>query len=197
MVPLLTWIGFSSAGFIEEAIAWVEKVERGLLWGTVGGALVLALGLWWWRRRRQQKQRSEMTETFVQPKKPGNEADEAGSPGGQKPAGEADTDAAPTSKALAANNPALEAPAPEAPTPEAPAPEAPTPKASAPEALAPGESPAGSQPLEPDEFDLEPLSGAGEARRDAEDPRCEVENEPKTESGDDGPTGETDGAAKP
>ncbi len=197
MVPLLTWIGFSSAGFIEEAIAWVEKVERGLLWGTVGGALVLALGLWWWRRRRQQKQRSEMTETFVQPKKPVNEADEGGSPEGQKPAGEADTDAAPTSKALAANNPALEAPTPEAPTPEAPAPEAPAPEAPAPEAPAPGESPTGSQPLEPDEFDLEPLSGAGEARRDAEDPRCEVENEPKTESGDDGPTGETDGAAKP
>lgn len=70
MVPLLTWLGFSSAGFIEEMIAKVEKVERGLLWGTVITALVLALGLWWWRRRRHQKQRSEMTETFVQPKKP-------------------------------------------------------------------------------------------------------------------------------
>lgn len=70
MVPLLTWLGFSSAGFIEEMIAKVEKVERGLLWGTVATAVVLALGLWWWRRRRQQQQRSEMTETFVQPQKP-------------------------------------------------------------------------------------------------------------------------------
>jgi membrane protein DedA with SNARE-associated domain len=129
IVPLLTWIGFSSAGFIEEVIAWVEKIERGLLWGTVSGSLLLAGGLWLWRRRRQQKQRSEMTEEFVQPKKPVNE------PGADKLA----TDAGDES---------------------------------------------------PGEFDLEPLSDAGEPLRDEE-------NESKTESGSGGLTGETGGSVNP
>lgn len=75
IAPLLTWIGFSSAGFIEDMIGWVEKIERGLLWGMIGGTLLVAGGLWLQRRRRQQKQRSEMTEEFVQPKKPVNEPD--------------------------------------------------------------------------------------------------------------------------
>lgn len=70
LVPLLTWIGFRSANFIEEVIETVQTVERGLLWGSIGGALVLGLWFWWWRRRRQRRQRRELTETFVQPKKP-------------------------------------------------------------------------------------------------------------------------------
>jgi membrane protein DedA with SNARE-associated domain len=70
MVPLLTWLGYSSAGIIEEVIQKVEKVERGLLWGTIISAVFVGISLWWWRRRRQQQNRSEMTETFIQPKKP-------------------------------------------------------------------------------------------------------------------------------
>jgi len=70
MVPLLTWLGYTSAGLIEETIEIVQKVERGILWGSLAGVLVLAGCLWWWRRRRQQQERSEMKETFVQPRKP-------------------------------------------------------------------------------------------------------------------------------
>lgn len=70
MVPLLTWLGFTSAGLIEEMIETVQRVERGLLWGAIAGSLLLAAGLWWWRRRRQQRERSEMKEAFVQPQKP-------------------------------------------------------------------------------------------------------------------------------
>jgi membrane protein DedA with SNARE-associated domain len=70
LVPLLTWLGYTSAGLIEEMIETVQKVERGILWGSIAGGLVVAAYLWWWRRRRQQKQRSEMKETFVQPETP-------------------------------------------------------------------------------------------------------------------------------
>jgi hypothetical protein len=70
LVPLLTWLGYTSAGLIEEMIETVQKVERGLLWGSIAGTLVLAGCLWWWRRRRQLRQRSEMKEAFVQPQKP-------------------------------------------------------------------------------------------------------------------------------
>jgi membrane protein DedA with SNARE-associated domain len=78
IAPLLTWLGFSSAGFIEDMIERIEKVERGLLWGVIGGTLLLAAGLWLQRRRRQQKRRSQMTEEFVQPQKRINEAEDAG-----------------------------------------------------------------------------------------------------------------------
>jgi membrane protein DedA with SNARE-associated domain len=70
MVPLMTWIGFRSAGFIEEAFQTVQKVERGLLWGGIGLALVLAAWIWWWRRRRGQRQQKALKEAFVQPRKP-------------------------------------------------------------------------------------------------------------------------------
>ncbi|HEB53287.1 MAG TPA: DedA family protein [bacterium] len=70
IVPLLTWLGFRSREFIDEAIARVQQVERGLLWGTIAVALLLTVWLWWRRRRRLQRQRREMIEAFVQPKKP-------------------------------------------------------------------------------------------------------------------------------
>ncbi|MGC6488627.1 MAG: DedA family protein [Planctomycetota bacterium] len=70
IVPLLTWVGFRSAGFIEEAFATVQQVERGLLWAVVGLALALAVWLWVWKRRRSQQQRDALTEAFVQPKTP-------------------------------------------------------------------------------------------------------------------------------
>ena len=78
IAPLLTWLGFSSAGFIEDMIERIEKVERGLLWGVIGGTLLLAAGLWLQRRRRQQKRRGQMTEEFVQPQKRISEAEDAG-----------------------------------------------------------------------------------------------------------------------
>jgi hypothetical protein len=69
-VPLLTWVGFRSAGFIEEAFETVQRVERGLLWAVVGLTLALAAWLWIWKRRRAQQRRAELTEAFVQPKTP-------------------------------------------------------------------------------------------------------------------------------
>lgn len=70
IVPLLTWVGFRSAGFIEEAFATVQRVERGLLWAVVGLSMALAAWLWIWKRRRAQQRRAELTEAFVQPKTP-------------------------------------------------------------------------------------------------------------------------------
>jgi len=70
IVPLMTWIGFRSAGFIEEAFATVQKVERGLLWGGVGLALVLAAWFWLWRRRRARQREQALKEAFVQPQHP-------------------------------------------------------------------------------------------------------------------------------
>ena len=70
LVPLLTWIGYRSAGFIEEVIATVQRVERGLLWGVGAAAVLVVVWLWLWRRRRQKAQRPKPTETFVQPKRP-------------------------------------------------------------------------------------------------------------------------------
>lgn len=70
IVPLLTWAGFRSAGFIEEAFETVQRVERGLLWAVVGVALALAAWLWIWKRRRSQQRRDALTEAFVQPKTP-------------------------------------------------------------------------------------------------------------------------------
>ena len=70
MVPLMCWLGFRSAGFIEEAFETVQQVERGLLWGGIGLARVLAAWIWWWRRRRAQRQQKALKEAFVQPRKP-------------------------------------------------------------------------------------------------------------------------------
>jgi len=70
IVPLLTWLGFRSAGFIEEAFATVQQVERGLLWAVVGLALALAAWLWIWKRRRSSRQQQALQEAFVQPKTP-------------------------------------------------------------------------------------------------------------------------------
>jgi len=74
IVPLLTWLGYTSAGFIDDMIANVQRVERGILWAAVGGLVVLAL--WAWLRRRRivlQRQRG-LGETFVHPVHPPTEA---------------------------------------------------------------------------------------------------------------------------
>jgi membrane protein DedA with SNARE-associated domain len=74
LVPLLTWIGFHSAGFIERAISTVQKVERGMLWGSIGGGVVVGLWLWLWQRRRQRRLHRRPAETFVEPQRPVVEA---------------------------------------------------------------------------------------------------------------------------
>ncbi len=69
IVPLLTWLGFTSAEFIDHMVATVEKAERGILWGTLAGLLLA--GLWLWlRRRRRLAQQGRPTEAFVQPQRP-------------------------------------------------------------------------------------------------------------------------------
>ncbi|MBL9076820.1 MAG: DedA family protein [Planctomycetes bacterium] len=70
LVPLLTWVGYHSAGVIESAIATVQKVERGLLWATVAGLVLVAGWLWLWRRRRQQQKARRPSEVFVEPQRP-------------------------------------------------------------------------------------------------------------------------------
>ena len=70
IVPTLTWLGFHSASFIERMVATVQKVERGMLWGTLAGGLLLGLWLWLWRRRRHRQRQRRPAEAFVQPQRP-------------------------------------------------------------------------------------------------------------------------------
>lgn len=98
MVPLLTWIGYRSAGFIEEVIVTVQRVERGLLWGAIALGVVLAVWYFWWRRRHRRKQRRQLTEAFVQPKLPVQEVLQGPptEPGGVLPGSQATAPAQPT-----------------------------------------------------------------------------------------------------
>lgn len=70
IVPLLTWLGSRSAGFIDEMIQTVQRVERGILWGAIGGGAVLLLWVWLWQRKRRQQRQSRPGEAFVQPQRP-------------------------------------------------------------------------------------------------------------------------------
>ena len=70
IVPLLTWLGFRSASFIEEAFTTAQSVEQGILWGAIAVALVLAGWIWWSRRRRARLHGRALKETFVQPRTP-------------------------------------------------------------------------------------------------------------------------------
>lgn len=70
IVPLLTWLGYHSQGFIDEVIVKVQKVERGILWAAIGGGIVVGLWFWWWRRRRFARMHRKVGETFVQPSRP-------------------------------------------------------------------------------------------------------------------------------
>jgi len=70
MVPLLVWLGSRSAGFIDEMIETVKRVERGILWAAVGGGLVIGLWLWIWQRRRRAQRQGRPGEAFVQPQRP-------------------------------------------------------------------------------------------------------------------------------
>ena len=70
IVPLLTWLGSRSAGFIDEMIQTVQRVERGILWAAIGGGAVVLLWLWLWQRKRRQQRQSRPGEAFVQPQRP-------------------------------------------------------------------------------------------------------------------------------
>jgi membrane protein DedA with SNARE-associated domain len=70
IVPLMTWLGYRSAGFIAEAFETVRRVENGLLWGVIGAAGALGGWFWWWRRRQAQQRRRALREAFVQPRSP-------------------------------------------------------------------------------------------------------------------------------
>lgn len=71
IVPLLTWLGFRSAGFIRKMAQTVQEVESGILWGAL--AVAVLGSLWWWLHRRRQRRLQMLrrpTETFVQPQVP-------------------------------------------------------------------------------------------------------------------------------
>jgi membrane protein DedA with SNARE-associated domain len=70
MVPLLLWAGSSSAAYIDKMITTVQKVERGILWGAIGGGAVIGLWIWVWQRRRRQQQQGRPGEAFVEPQLP-------------------------------------------------------------------------------------------------------------------------------
>ncbi len=70
IVPVFTWLGYRGHPYIEDVIAQVQRVERGLLWALVS---LLAVGLawyWLWSRRRRLQQEQRPTEAFVQPQRP-------------------------------------------------------------------------------------------------------------------------------
>ena len=70
MVPFLSLLGYHSAGFIEGLITIVQRVERGILYGILGGSLLVAASLWFWSRRKQQRRPPQPAEAFVQPQRP-------------------------------------------------------------------------------------------------------------------------------
>ncbi len=70
IVPLLTWLGYQSADFIERMITTVQRVERGILWGAIGGLLVVGAWFWIWKRRRRLAKQQAPRDTFVEPKQP-------------------------------------------------------------------------------------------------------------------------------
>ncbi|HEX6810003.1 MAG TPA: DedA family protein [Planctomycetota bacterium] len=88
IVPLLTWLGYHSAGFIEIMIATVQKLERGILWLSVTGGVLFVASLWFWRRRRQLRRKPQPAEAFVQPQRPvqGEAAAASGDEGDLPPA---------------------------------------------------------------------------------------------------------------
>ena len=75
IVPLMVWIGYRGAGVIDEVIARVQAVERGLLWLIVGAVVVLGGYLLLRRRARRRAAGAGPTETFVEPQLPVQDED--------------------------------------------------------------------------------------------------------------------------
>ncbi|GAB4149976.1 MAG: hypothetical protein Fur0037_18390 [Planctomycetota bacterium] len=69
IAPLLVWLGYRGASFIDDVIAKVQRVERGILWSTAALVLLAAV-LWLWRRsrRRRMLRAASPKETFVEPR---------------------------------------------------------------------------------------------------------------------------------
>src|SRR5690606_18772170 len=71
---------FHSHAVIENMIVTVQQVERGILWGVIGGLLVLGLWLWFWRRGRRTARELAPRDAFVQPQLPVAGTDDTGPP---------------------------------------------------------------------------------------------------------------------
>jgi membrane protein DedA with SNARE-associated domain len=95
LVPTLTMLGFHGAGVIEHVIGVIQKVERGILWGSVGGLVVLALWIWLWRRQRHRLAQRRPGEAFIEPRRPVEEDEAPAAPANQAPAEPAPPPAAP------------------------------------------------------------------------------------------------------
>lgn len=77
IVPLMVWLGYSGAGVIDEVIAQVQAVERGILWLVGGGALLAFLWFGFWRRGRRRRSYRGPRETYIEPRLPVQKVDSA------------------------------------------------------------------------------------------------------------------------
>lgn len=107
IVPLLTWLGYTSQGLIDDMIENVQRVERGLLWAVIGAAVAIAAWVWIWRRRKRRQRRRGVGEAYVQPSLPVQSAVELVAEPGET-----------TASATNSTASALEADAPDPATPE-------------------------------------------------------------------------------
>lgn len=67
LVPPLVLLGSSAGEYIEQAVAWVRRIETGILIGAGLGAATL--GLWYWLRLRGRHKLAlgEPSDTYVKP----------------------------------------------------------------------------------------------------------------------------------
>ena len=70
LVPLMVWLGYGGAGVIDDVIARVQAIEKGILWLMLAG-LVLS-GLWYglWRRQQRRRTHRRPAETYIEPRLP-------------------------------------------------------------------------------------------------------------------------------
>lgn len=65
VVPLFTWIGKHFGPEIQQAIRWIQRVEKGILIASIVAGCVVGV-LWWLRRRRKRKALLEVpADTYV------------------------------------------------------------------------------------------------------------------------------------
>ena len=67
VAPTFVWIGHRFGGSIEAAVAWVQRVERGILIAAL--AIGAVIGVWYWLRwrRRQRALVGGPVEAYVEP----------------------------------------------------------------------------------------------------------------------------------
>lgn len=78
IVPLMVWLGYHGSGVIDDVIARVQAIERGILIATLAGLVTAAIWYSLWRRRQTRRVQRVPAETFVEPQLPVREA--AGEP---------------------------------------------------------------------------------------------------------------------